>query len=136
MDGMTKEQFKRKYEDTHTEIKCMSDLEAGRANSSLIKKSPGDKNIKTRGKIPGKKLIERRAIEQRSDDFKHYILDAVSVRKQEILDKKDVPMVQLLQIVSRNLPQKIESKNEHTFTFADMVKRASAEIIDVEATVE
>jgi hypothetical protein len=128
-----RKEFKKKYSnDTHLGIHCASEL-AG-SNGSLIKSSPGDRNV-TPFRIPGKELIEDKCSEERADGFKNYLLDAVEIRKNEILDKKDVPMVALLQIVSRNIPQKTESKNEHTFTFADMVKRATIELSKVD-TVE
>ena len=140
-NSVARKEFKKKYhKDTVVGrgVRSGTGSEIGDrlANSgSLIKHEPGDRNIVRGKKIPGKHLIEQVAMDKRAADYKHYLLDAVTVRKQEILNKKDVPMVQLLQIVSRNLPQQVESKNEHVFTFADMVKKATQErerVIDVE----
>jgi hypothetical protein len=145
-NSVARKEFKKKY---HKDSLLGRSVSSGTgseigdrlANSgSLIKKEPGDKNIVRGRKIPGKHLIEQVAMEKRAADYKHYLLDAVTVRKQEILNKEDVPMVQLLQIVSRNLPQQVESKNEHVFTFADMVKKASQEreriVIDTEGVAD
>ncbi len=127
-DKLRKE-FKKKYApDTHLGIHCMGELSN---NGSLIKSSPGDRNI-TPLRIPGKELIEQAAKEVRDSNYQHYLHDACEIRKLEILDKKEVPMVELLKIISRNIPQKLESKNEHSFTFADMVKRATVELSKVD----
>ena len=125
-----RKRFKKKYaRDTHLGIHCTSKLVGN--NGSLIKTSPGDRNVTPFG-LPGKKEIEKVAKEKRDAQFQNYLLDAAEIRKLEILDKKEVPMVSLLQIISRNIPQKVESKNEHTFTFADMVKKATIELERVE----
>ncbi len=134
MEYMNKEQFKRKYLDTHKGIHCVSDLNNGTFNKgSLIKNSPGDKNITQRGKIKGKNIIEHKAMEKRSEDKKHYIMDAVSVRGMEILDKEAMPFPKLLDSMIKILPQKVEAQVAH-FTYADMVKQAhmNKETIDVE----
>jgi len=58
MEGMTKEQFIRKYIDTHKGIHCLSDLKNGAYNKgSLIRSSAGDKNISDNYDIKGKSLI-------------------------------------------------------------------------------
>ena len=131
-----RKRFKRKYSpDTHLGLHVASKLSN---NGSLIKTSPGDRNVTPFKIIPGKRSIELSEKEKRDQQFQHYLLDAAEIRKMEILNKEDVPMVSLLQIISRNIPQKVESKNEHTFTFADMVKKATFELervetVDVEA---
>ena len=125
-----RKEFKKKYaKDTHLGIHCASELAS--SNGSLIKSSPGDRNVTT-ARIPGKELIEQKSKEVRDANFQHYLHDAFEIRGKEVLNKKDVPMVSLLQIISRNIPQKTESKNEHTFTFADMVKRATIELSKVD----
>lgn len=134
MEEMTRAEFKRKYSiDNHLGLHCKTEF-SKLGQGSLIRREPGDRGVSPRESNPlnGKKEIEKAALEKRSDDFKHYLLDAVSVRKKEILDKKEVPMVQLLQIVSRNLPQEVKSDSNVTFTFADMVKRATLELNKVE----
>ena len=136
MEGMSKEQFRRKYFDTHRGIHSVGDLaNGGFGKSSLVKKSPGDKNIRRRGKIPGKNLIENKCMKDRAEVFKHYLMDATDVRSQEILDPDKLPIDKLLSLVIKTLPQKVEGEVEHAFTFADMAKKAAmerAETIDVE----
>ena len=125
MEGMSKEQFMRKYIDTHKGIHCFSDLKnRSFKNSSLIKDSPGDKNIGERGKIPGKNIIESKCMEDRAEDKQHYIMDAVEVRGAEILDKEAMPFDKLLNSMIKIMPQKIEQKTVN-FTFADMIKQAT-----------
>jgi len=132
MEEISRAEFKRKYsKDNHLGLYCKNNL-ADIGQGSLIRSSPGDRNITVDKPIPGKNLIEKKAMDKRAEDFKHYLLDAVAVRKKEILDKKEVPMVQLLQIVSRNLPQEVKSDSNVTFTFADMVKRATIELTKFE----
>lgn len=96
---------------------------------SLIKSSPGDKNISRKKKIPGKDIIEKKAFENRADEFKHYLMDAVSVKGADILD---MDLKDILNLVVKTLPTKTENKTEHTFTFADMVVKAKkVDTIDV-----
>jgi len=130
LNSKARKEFKKKYHKDTLLGRSVASKISGKEisnNGSLIKSSPGDRNI-TPLWIPGKGLIESKAKEKRDEDYQHYLHDALEVRKLEILDKKDVPMVSLLQMISRNIPQKLESKNEHTFTFADMVKRATIEL--------
>jgi len=118
---MTPEEFKRRYEGTHTELQ-VADLTYGQ---SLIKNSPGDKNITTRGKIPGKALIEAKAMEDRAEGLSHCLMDAVSARVGHLME---IPMDKLVALAIKTLPQKVDQKIDHSFTFADMVKRASLEV--------
>ena len=125
MEGMTREQFNRKYIDTHKGIHCVTDLNNGAFNKgSLIKESPSDHHITTHGPIEGKKMIEKKGMEERADDKKHYIMDAVSVRQEEILDKDIMPFPKLLDSMIKIMPQKVEAQVAH-FTFADMIKQAT-----------
>ena len=125
MQPLSKEQFKRKYLQGHQELMIADKLRGG----SLIKSSPGDKNIKSKKKIPGKDIIEKKAFENRADEFKHYLMDAVSVKGADILD---MDLKDILNLVVKTLPTKTENKTEHTFTFADMVVKAKkVDTIDV-----
>ena len=121
---MNQEEFKRIYTDTHMELQ-VADLMHGQ---SLIKNSPGDKNITVRGKIPGKALIEKKAMDERAEGMAHCLMDAVGAR---IGDLMDIPMDKLVSLAIKANPQKLEQKIEGNFTFAEMVKIASTEI-DVE----
>jgi len=130
MQGMSKEQFHRKWADTHTELSALDRLEGGR--QSLIKDSPGDKNIYTKGKIPGKNVIEKKAFEERAENFKHYVMDAVCVRSKDILDKEQMPIDKLLNTVVKTLPQRQELKVEGEFTFANMIEIAKQQSNEAE----
>jgi hypothetical protein len=125
------EEFERRYVDTHTEIKGLSALngmEKGRFNnSSLIKNSPGDKNIYQRGKIPGKNLIEKDCMHERQEKVTGYLIDALDIRKREILNKEDYQIKDLINAIVRLMPQKVESDVNTTHTFADEVKRLTIE---------
>lgn len=126
MDKMSKEQFKKKWLDTHTELTMLDKLEASR--QSLVKNSPGDKNIKTRGKIAGKNLIEKKCKEDRDNQLKEMLLDAVSVNAEKLVEAKNFDEAhKLTKLAISMIPQKIQSKNETTFTFADMVRRVTLE---------
>ena len=122
---MNQEEFKRIYTDTHMELQ-VADLMHGQ---SLIKVHPGDKNITVRGKIPGKALIEKLAMDERAEGMAHCLMDAVGAR---IGDLMDIPMDKLVSLAIKANPQKLEQKIEGNFTFAEMVKIASTEDIDVE----
>jgi len=122
---MNQEEFKRIYTDTHMELQ-VADLMHGQ---SLIKNSPGDKNITVRGKIPGKALIEKIAMDERAEGMAHCLMDAVGARVGDLMD---IPMDKLVSLAIKANPQKLEQKIEGNFTFAEMVKIASTEDIDVE----
>ena len=123
---MTPEEFTKRYTDTHMELQ-IADLTYGQ---SLIKKHPGDKNITIHGKIPGKALIEAKAMEDRAEGLSHCLMDAVSARIPHLLE---IPMDKLVALAIKSAPQKIDQKIEGNFTFAEMVKIASTEKdIDVE----
>ena len=93
---MSKEQFKKKWIGTHTELAITDTLEKGR-HSGL--KFPSDKNITTGGKIPGKNVIEAKCKEKRNEQIQDYMMDAVKVRSKEILDKKDMPFKELMRLL-------------------------------------
>lgn len=119
MQPFTKEQFKRKYLQGHTELQISECLSK---NGSLIKHSPGDKNIRKNKKIPGKAIIEKIEYDKRADLFKHYLMDAVEVKGAEILD---MDIKDLLTLVVKTIPTKVENKHTAEFTFADMVMKAN-----------
>ena len=139
---MTKDQFNRKYVDTHKGLHCAEVLHKGAyKNSSLIKHSPGDKNITQRGKIKGKNLIEAKCMKDRAEDVKHFFVDAMAVRGKEILNKEDMPFDKLVNAVIKVLPQQVEQTIEANMTFADIIRKASnirknEDTIDVEAKVD
>ena len=127
--AMTKEQFLKKHADTHTEIKA----------GSLIAKHPEDKNVSPFKVLPGKNLIESRGKEKQAVALRNFFMDAIEVRNEEILDKEAMPFDKLINAAIKMMPQQVETKNEHTFTFADMVKSATLELkrqetIDAEHT--
>ena len=126
---MTPEEFRRTYEDTHTELQA---LELMRNNGSLIKTEPGARNITVNGKIPGKALIEKRAMEERAEGLAHCLMDAVGARVGDLMD---IPMDKLVSLAIKANPQKIDQTIDHSFTFADMVKKASLEVENYE-TIE
>ena len=134
---MSKDQWHRKYVDTHAGLHAMSEL-AGKTGN-LVKTHPEDKNITHNHPIKGKNLLENRAIKKRANNFRHFVLDTVSVRNEEILDKEAVPMKDLLNLAAKILPQQKEDLGEEkTATFADMVKTVTIEMrkydtVDVEA---
>jgi len=119
---MTPEEFKRTYEDTHTELQA---LEMMRNNGSLIASEPGDRNITVRGKIPGKSLIEAREMDKRAEGLSHCLMDAVGARVGDLMD---IPMDKLVSLAIKSNPQRIDQTIDHSFTFADMVKKASLEV--------
>lgn len=122
MRAMTKEEFRRKYEDTHTE------LIAG----SLINEHMSKKKLLNISKA--KREIEVSASEKRMEKLSEFLTDAVSVRKIEVLNKEDLPMKDLLAMTIKSHPQraKIENTGEVNFTFADMVARSSINLTKVD----
>lgn len=127
---MNREEFKRIYSDTHTEMQLIEEL--GKSKS-LIHRHPSDKNITKYGKIPGKALIEHKAMEKRAEGLSHCLLDAISARVGDLME---IPMEKLVALGIKTLPQKVESHIDHSFTFADMVKKASVEVENYETIDE
>ncbi|MCP3686065.1 MAG: hypothetical protein GY861_25750 [bacterium] len=140
MDGMTKNQFKRKWTDTHTELSALDRLEGGRR--SLIVDSPGDKGIYSSGKIKGKNILEKQGFKDRDDKFKEMILDAVDVNAEKLASPKNFnETVKLARLAADLMNHKKEANVEVNFTFADMVKQATIDkkkynTVDVEAKGE
>jgi hypothetical protein len=118
---MTPEEFKKTYLDTHMELAVTDVLNKGAFNNgSLMKMEPGDKNITKRGKIPGKKMIEAKAMEDRAEGLSHCLMDAIGARVDELLV---IPMDKLVSLGIKTLPQKIDQKVDGNFTLVDMVQR-------------
>ena len=128
LDSMTAAQFKRKYEDTHTAIKANTMLQTGKysvKHNHIV--HPEDRGISSdpRVPIPGKKEIEAACFKKNIEKTKGLIFDSISVRQLEILDKEEVPMSKLLDLAVKLMPTKIEGNVEHTFSYADMILKAS-----------
>jgi hypothetical protein len=125
--AMNKAQFKQKWEDTHTELSALDRLEKGRKGSSL-KTDVTDKQMAKWNSA--KKLIEAKGMRDREEAVQHLLIDALAVRNVELLDKKDLPMYQLLGSISKMKTQKVEGNVQHTHTFADMIKKVTLEKVD------
>ena len=127
------EEFLRKYTDTHTELQMIEQMTKKGNKGSVISKHPSDYNVKNNKYEVAKKKIEKKAMTERADDYRNFVLDATSVRAKDILtmNAKD-----LFYLAAKVLPQQLESKVENTFTFAEFAKNsyenANAETIDVE----
>jgi hypothetical protein len=131
---MTEEEFRKLYmDDAHMELKVSDVLHKGSFDkSNLATYSPGDKNITSQGKIPGKSLIESKEMEKRRIGVEHMVFDAISVKAPEVLD---VPVATLIALAIKMAPQKADVKIEHEFTLAEFVKKAydnKDEVIDIE----
>ena len=130
---MTEEEFRRTYMDPHMELKTTDVLSQGSfSKSNAATYSPGDKNIRTHGKIPGKSLIESKEMEKRRIGVEHLVFDAISVNAHKV---KDVPVQNLIALAIKMAPQKLEGKVEHEFTLMEFVHKAHSnkdEVIDIE----
>lgn len=115
---MNKEEFTRRYKDTHTELQL---LEASRETTSLVKVHPEDKGIASNYKIPGKALIESLAMEKRAEGLSHCLLDAISARVEDLMD---IPMEKLVSLGIKTLPQKVDQKIDGNFTLINMIQKA------------
>ena len=132
LDGqspMSREEFKRKHFDTHTELKAESVLGGATSGQfrqkNTISKEPGDKNAKHVAKL--KKPIERECMEKQRSDLRQYLGDALSVRQKEILNKNDYSIKDLINAIIKTLPQQIDQKSEVSMNFADEIKRLTIE---------
>lgn len=132
MKAMTKEQFRRKYVDTHTELHALDYLR----NGSVIKSSPGDRNISAMKPIPGKREIEKLSMEKHKENLVGFVMDANSVRAKEILDPEKLPYKDLLYAAIKLMPTKVEQSGSVDFTFGDMVKKAHLELEKVDTIEE
>lgn len=133
MRYMDKEQFKRKWVGTHTELNVIDKLNG----TSLIDNSVSKKQLKNIEKT--KRNIEKKSIDQQLNDVSEMLYDAVGVRKNEVLDQDKLPIKDLLMLTIKAHPQhaKIENTGNVNFTFADMIEKSSftlnkVKTIDVE----
>lgn len=128
MEGMTREQFKRKYLDTHTELSLQDRL----SSTNLCPGNISKKQLKVFDK--SKKEIEKKCAEDRAEDVSRMLYDAVSVRNIEVLSKEDMPIDKLLALTIKAHPQQAQVKHtgEVAFTFADMISSASINLEKVE----
>ena len=109
---MDLEQYDRKYTDTHTELEGVELLIAGSKGHTI---EPGDKNAKDVSKH--KRQYEADGFKKRAENLQHMVLDTVEVRSKDMLDKKQLPMKDLLKIATGLIPKKVEVKAEvHTFS--------------------
>lgn len=119
---MTPEEFKALYMDTHMEFQATDALLKGSYNKgSLAKIEPGDKNIKKYGKIPGKALIESKAMEKRAEGLSHCLMDAIGARVGDLME---IPMEKLVGLGIKTLPQKVDQKIDGNFTLVNMIHKA------------
>ena len=123
MQGMSKEQFKRKYIDTHTELQCIDHM--------------SKRDMKNISKY--KKKVEKDSAEERIDKLSQMLTEAVGCRSDELIDSEALPMKDLLLATLRAHPQraKIENTGTVNFTFADMMTKANItmnKIDDVDVT--
>jgi len=132
LDGISPkelEEFKKRHVDTHHEIKAQS-IMRGATSGQYRKKNnitmePGDKNAKKYQLL--KKPIEKRCLAEQDDKTRGMIVDAFHLRGNEILNKKDYPIKDLVNAVIKMMPQRIDQKVEHDMNFADMVKSVTLE---------
>lgn len=128
MERSPEEQMKEKL-DGHLGFSIMDALHGGSyKGGSLVKHSPGDKNITSRHKMPGKNIIEHNCIKKRKEDVQHVLVDVMVMRQMELLDPEQMPMSKLVDSVIKVLPTKIEAESHHTFTFADMIQTAAKKV--------
>jgi hypothetical protein len=135
IDGMTADEFKRKYEDTWVEIKAQSVLKGdGFGTKPNHIKHPENRNISSNPyhRIPGKNIIEKQCYKKNIEKTKGYIFDAVDVRHKEILDPAEMPITKLMDLAVKLMPQKVEGEVEHRFTYGDMILRASQNLDKME----
>jgi hypothetical protein len=123
LDGqspMNREQFKRKYIDSHTEIQAMSKLGKKKGwcakNNDIIE--PSDKNAANVKHL--KKPIERKCAIVRAENVTHFVYDAIEVRAEDVLDKEQVPMKDLLKIAVSAAPKHVKIDANINNTFADL----------------
>jgi len=117
---MDREEFKSRY--FGDQIKDLLDPKV-----PVDKESRGVSNIKK-----NKVGIEKVQFEKRAEGFKHKILDVVEARSHELYNKDDVSMETILNTAVKLMPKQIEGQINHSFTFADMVAKASIELEKIE----
>lgn len=138
IDSMTAEEFKRRYEGTHEEIKVQSMLKGDKYGSRPNNiKHPESRNINANPMvpIPGKSELEKRGIEIQHQKTRSLIHDAIDVRNKEVLDPEQVPMTKLLDLAVKMMPMKLEGEVEHKVSYGDMImkiaaRRKKAEVVE------
>jgi hypothetical protein len=135
IDGMSADEFNRKYKDTHAEIKAQSMLKGddyGTKPNHIV--HPENRNISSNPaiRIPGKREIEKRCYKENIEKTKGYIFDAIEVRNKEILDPAEMPITKLMDLAVKLMPQKVEGEVEHRFTYGDLILKASQNIDKIE----
>lgn len=136
---MTREEFKRKWEGSLTEIKAQSKIRESFSGGNASRLNhPEDKNIKSapRDKIPGKNIIESEGLKKQQERAKSYLLDAIDVRHLEVLDPNEMPITKLFDLALKTMPQKVEGEVAHTFSYGDMILKASKNLEKVEFAEE
>ena len=135
IDGMSADEFKRKYDGTWQELKAQSVLKGdGFGTKPNHIKHPENRNISSNPAvpIPGKREIEKRCYKDNIEKTKGYIFDAIEVRNKEILDPAEMPITKLMDLAVKLMPQKVEGEVEHRFTYGDLILKASQNIDKIE----
>lgn len=112
---MSKEEFKRKYEDTHKGLHAVDVLINGKKQ---VIKYPEDKNAKNVKRL--KTNIERKAFEERAKDLQNFVFDTVAVRASDVLDSKQLPMKDLLKSAISMIPKQLNVEQNINHTFASL----------------
>ena len=130
---MTKEQFKARWLDTHTEV-CATDVlrKGSFANGSLARETLSRSDMAEIN--VAKKAIEREGVAKRAENLTNFMLDSVEVRGSEVLDPDKLPIKDLLGLTIKLMPQqaKIQHTGEVNFTFTDMIAKASIDLDRIE----
>ena len=121
------EQYDRKYEDTHTEL-MVSDLVQNQRNSNIVE--PSSRNAKDVAKH--KKKFERDGFEKRAEDVKHCLVDAIEIRKKELLSPKTMPMKDLLNTTVKTFPKEVKVEANITNSFVELWDTIDVEAEEVE----
>ena len=87
MSPMDREQFKRKWYDTHTELKLGSAM----FGANAVKKSPGDRNAANVSKL--KKPIEKFYMDKQRENMVELLSDAFGIRAKEVLNKNEFSQI-------------------------------------------
>ena len=126
MYRISKEEYARKYTDSHVELDAKSLIDA--TEKSVVREDDGSLTI------IGKKQIERMNWEEKSDKLKNFLLDTVAVRSNEAME---VTYDKLLSLACKHtIPQKVEQKvdmNVNSFkSLWDTVEAEDADVLDEE----
>ena len=114
---MNKQEWIRKYTDTHTELSVIEKL----SSTNSIKKHPSDLNAKHVKKI--KAPYEAQGLVKQKQNITDMLEDAVHVRAEELLDPSSLPMDKLLTAVTKFKPPTQEITASAN-TFAELIIQA------------